>query len=106
MVENDYNHPSVIMYSLGNEVTETASKRGIELCGEMRDTVHSLDGTRPVTCGINVLLDVYARLGIGVYSDKRNTKRTSAGRQRLQRKEIRFGIFNYWAEKLGKLFLC
>ena len=66
MVENDYNHPSVIMYSLGNEVTETASKRGIELCAEMRDTVHSLDGTRPVTCGINVLLDVYARLGIGV----------------------------------------
>ena len=24
MVENDYNHPSVIMYSLGNEVTETS----------------------------------------------------------------------------------
>ena len=30
MIEKDYNHPSVIMYSLGNEVAETGEKRGIE----------------------------------------------------------------------------
>lgn len=32
MVEKDYNHPSVIMYSIGNEVSETGQKRGIDLC--------------------------------------------------------------------------
>ena len=28
MVEKDYNHPCVIMYSTGNEVAETAQKKG------------------------------------------------------------------------------
>lgn len=107
MVENDYNHPSVIMYSLGNEVTETASKRGVELCAEMRDTVHSLDGTRPVTCGINVLLDVYARLGIGVYSDKKEYKREPLPEGKgYKEKKSGSAFFNYWAEKLGKLFFA
>lgn len=31
MVEKDYNHPSVVLYSMGNEVAETGEKRGIEL---------------------------------------------------------------------------
>ena len=70
MVESAYNHPCVILYSVGNEVTETAEQEGIELCGRMRDYVHSLDNTRPVTAGINVLLDVYASRGIGIYKDK------------------------------------
>ena len=107
MIENDYNHPSVIIYSLGNEVTETASKRGVELCAEMRDTVHSLDGTRPVTCGINVLLDVYARLGIGVYSDKKEYKREPLPEGKgYKEKKSGSAFFNYWAEKLGKLFFA
>ncbi len=29
MVDKDYNHPSVILYSTGNEVSETAQERGI-----------------------------------------------------------------------------
>ncbi len=33
MVEKDYNHPSVILYSTGNEVSETAQERGIRLTG-------------------------------------------------------------------------
>ena len=36
MVEKDYNHPlPVIMYSTGNEVAETAQKKGIRLTAEM-----------------------------------------------------------------------
>ena len=30
MIEKDYNHPSVVMYSLGNEVAQTGQKKGIE----------------------------------------------------------------------------
>ena len=35
MVDKDYNHPSVIMYSTGNEVAETAQEKGIALTGDM-----------------------------------------------------------------------
>ncbi len=31
LVANDFNHPSVIMYSIGNEIAETATPRGIEI---------------------------------------------------------------------------
>ena len=47
MVDKDYNHPSVIMYSTGNEVAETAQKKGIALTGDMTNYLHSLDSTRP-----------------------------------------------------------
>ena len=60
MVEKDYNHPSVIMYSTGNEVSETAQKKGIELTGQFTRYLHSLDETRPVTCGINIFFNFFA----------------------------------------------
>ncbi len=105
MVEKDYNHPSVIMYSIGNEVTETASKKGIALAGEMRDILHSLDDTRPVTCGINVLLDVYVKHGLGVYKDKKKYERKPLSEDKKY-KEQKAGsaFFNYWAGKLRGLF--
>ena len=52
MVDKDYNHPSVIMYSTGNEVSETAQKKGISLTKSLTDRLHELDSTRPVSCGI------------------------------------------------------
>lgn len=56
MVEKDYNHPSVIMYSIGNEVTEPSEERGNALGREMVDLLHQLDATRPVSAGINLTL--------------------------------------------------
>lgn len=38
MVEKDYNHPSVILYSTGNEVSETAQEKGIALTKEMTES--------------------------------------------------------------------
>ena len=60
MVDKDYNHPSVIMYSTGNEVAETAQKKGIALTGDMTNYLHSLDSTRPVTCGINIFFNFFS----------------------------------------------
>lgn len=71
MVEKDYNHPSVIMYSIGNEVAETSQKRGIELTKQMTDHLHSLDETRKVTCGVNIFFNYLFSMGFGVYSDKK-----------------------------------
>lgn len=67
MIQKDISHPSVIMYSIGNEVTETAEPGGIALTKEMTDLCHNLDDTRPVTCGINMALNVMHFAGLGVY---------------------------------------
>ena len=56
MVDKDYNHPCVIMYSIGNEVTEPAKQEGTELAGEIIQNLRRLDQTRPVTAGINLTL--------------------------------------------------
>ena len=56
LVKRNYNHPSVIMYSLGNEVTEPKEEKGVELLKSMVEIVHESDNSRPVTCGINITL--------------------------------------------------
>jgi beta-galactosidase len=58
MVAKDYNHPSVILYSLGNEIVEVGTPHGAALAREMAEHVRSLDPTRPITNGINAALAV------------------------------------------------
>jgi beta-galactosidase len=53
MVAKDRNHPSVIMYSIGNEIPETGDPHGSALGRRMAEKVRSLDDTRYVTNGIN-----------------------------------------------------
>ena len=74
MAEKDYNHPSVILYSTGNEVAETAQPKGIALAGEMTQWLHQLDDTRPVTCGINIFFNFLNSIGFGQYSDEKAAK--------------------------------
>lgn len=57
MVEKDYNHPCVIMYSIGNEIVERdGSSDGGAWVRRQAEYIRSLDPTRPVTsalCNIN-----------------------------------------------------
>ena len=53
MVLKDINHPSVIMYSIGNEILETGSPLGANIGRRLAEKVRSLDATRFVTNGIN-----------------------------------------------------
>lgn len=69
MVERDFNHPSVIMYSIGNELSEPAKKKGQEVAAEMRDFIRDIDSSRPVTAGMNVDILAFAGLGLNTYSD-------------------------------------
>ncbi len=48
MVENDYNHPCVVMYSLGNEIPEIGSLKAYKIARNMIKLVKSIDGTRPL----------------------------------------------------------
>jgi len=52
MVLRGRNHPSIIMWSIGNEIYEAPDHLGHELSKKLSDEVHSLDPTRPVTEGI------------------------------------------------------
>jgi hypothetical protein len=58
LVDKDRNHPSVIMYSLGNEIAETGTPHGARWARRMAEHVRSLDPTRLVTNGVNALLAV------------------------------------------------
>ncbi len=104
MVESARNHPCVIMYSHGNEVSETATKRGAQVCRELTDFIHGLDPTRPVTAGVNVLLNVYANMGLGVYKDRGDYKPEPLPKKGgYKEKKTGSAFFNAMAQKLGPL---
>lgn len=54
-VKRDINHPSVIMWSIGNEIKEMENPEVIALGKLLADRVRSLDSTRPVTAAVNQL---------------------------------------------------
>ena len=85
MVEKDYNHPCVILYSTGNEVAESAQPKGVELQREFTRYLHSLDATRPVTCGINIFFNFLSSLGMGVYSDEKAEQQAQAAAKKAAR---------------------
>ncbi|MCR5101512.1 MAG: DUF4982 domain-containing protein [Butyrivibrio sp.] len=102
LVDKDYNHPSVIMYSTGNEVAETAQEKGIELCGNMTDYLHSLDPSRPVSCGINIFFNFLSTMGFGVYSDKKAEQEVKNVKKK---KAVGSEFFNNLAGILGADFM-
>jgi beta-galactosidase len=55
LVRRDRNHPSVILWSTGNEIGEQGSPEGHKLAAELRQIVHEEDLARPVTAGANNL---------------------------------------------------
>ena len=69
MVDRDYNHPSMVMYSIGNEVSEPAKEEGVEKTREMVAFLHGVDATRPVTGGFNLMIIANAKKGKGIYNE-------------------------------------
>lgn len=51
-IKRDRNHPSVIMWSIGNEIREQFDSTGIAITRELAKIVKSLDTTRPVTSAL------------------------------------------------------
>jgi hypothetical protein len=69
MVDRDFNHPSVIMYSIGNEVSEPATEKGVMFTKEMVSLIHSLDKNRAVTAGFNLMIINSSAKGKGIYKE-------------------------------------
>jgi hypothetical protein len=55
MITKDYNHPSVILYSVGNEISEIGTPRGANLNRTICNYFKEKDSTRFTTNGINAL---------------------------------------------------
>jgi beta-galactosidase len=62
------NHPSGIMYSIGNEIIEVGSPEGDEISEKLHSLCKRLDPTRPTTNCVNLML---VGLGSGVFPQEK-----------------------------------
>lgn len=62
LVNKDYNHPCVILYSIGNEIPETGNKFDIQWGKKLADRIRALDDSRYVTNSLNLMLSIMDQL--------------------------------------------
>ena len=53
LVLNHRNHPSLVMWSIGNEIPEQWSEEGRQISNRLQGICHALDPSRPVTQGLD-----------------------------------------------------
>lgn len=99
MVQRDKNHPSVIMYSIANEVSEPYSEKGLKTGKSMVDYIRSLDDTRPITGGFNLMVMNNASKGKGIYKEDGGRNRKPSKKQ----KPTSSTLFNMIANMVGTL---
>ncbi len=63
MVAKDYNHPSVILYSAGNEIPDLGTPRGAQINRQICNQFHALDPSRYTTNAMNGLMTLGPRMG-------------------------------------------
>ncbi len=64
MVKKDFNHPSVILYSVGNEIPEIGTDAGSKICADISRLISQLDPTRYTTAGINGVFAAGDQMGV------------------------------------------
>jgi beta-galactosidase len=107
MVFRDRNHPSVVMWSIGNEIPERGEALGAQEAKMVADYLRGLDKTRPITSALNLVgrwTDTdgyYAALDIGGYNYNLNNHEADHKRvpSRLMACTESFPktTFDYWA---------
>ena len=83
MVIKNYNHPSVVMNSIGNEISELAIPEGQEYCKKLAVLARKLDPGKAVTLGVNLMLCSMSAKGGGIYGDKKDGKENRNGSQTM-----------------------
>jgi len=78
LVAKDFNHPSVIFYSIGNENPETGSADGGRWSRRLAEKLRSLDSTRLVTNGINGFVSALDMV-LGGMKQRRDAAAAAAG---------------------------
>lgn len=102
LVMKDFNHPSVIMYSLGNEVSEITDPKGVKMAKTMYEYLKRLDDTRPITYGINVAINVLTKHKIGMYKDDGKYKKEPIKEDKAYKgQRCGSSFFNAMMDKVG-----
>ena len=72
MVLRDRNHPSVVMWSIGNEIPERFDPEGAETARRLADHIRAMDPSRPITSAVNSISEkadpFFAALDISGYN--------------------------------------
>ena len=72
MVCRDRNHPSVIIWSIGNEIPEAGNAEGVATAKMIADYIKNLDSTRAITSAVNNLNEgkdpYFAQLDVSGYN--------------------------------------
>lgn len=63
MVRKDFNHPSVVLYSVGNEIPEIGTRHGALTCHALCEKIRELDPTRYTLAAINGVFAAGDRMG-------------------------------------------
>jgi hypothetical protein len=100
VVSRDYNHSSIIMYSIGNEVGEPAEEKGLELERKLVKIFHSLDKSRPVTAGINLMILYMASKEKSVFNEEGENP---ADKQASSASKFNSTMFNMMVSRMGRL---
>ncbi|WP_205702980.1 sugar-binding domain-containing protein [Botryobacter ruber] len=95
VVLRDRNHPSIIIYSVGNEIRDNLdSETGFKTFTNQRDLIHRLDPTRPVTMALfrpnqaNVYTNGFVELMDVVGQNYRENELVQAHKDKPERKVI------------------
>lgn len=67
-------------------MAEPAEQKGIEIGKEQIDFIHNIDSTRPVTCGVNLMVIGKAAKGNGIYQD--GNQNISAAKEDKKRRHL------------------
>lgn len=100
MLSKDYNHPSVLMYSIGNEISELGVAEGQKMCEEMAAYVRKKDDSRAVTLGINLMLATMTAKGKGLYGADKDGKEKGTGSQSMDSMPTS-SFFNLLMNRMG-----
>jgi beta-galactosidase len=57
MILRDRNHPCVVIWSIGNEISERSDTSGVRIASVMRNCIHEIDTTRPITAAVCAFWD-------------------------------------------------
>lgn len=63
MVRKDFDHPSVILYSVGNEIPEIGTRHGAKTCHDLCEKLRELDPTRYTLAAVNGIFSAGDRMG-------------------------------------------
>ncbi|MFD5002910.1 glycoside hydrolase family 2 TIM barrel-domain containing protein [Streptomyces mutabilis] len=101
MVAKDFNHPSVIFYSIGNEIPETGTPDGGRWSRRLAEKLRSLDATRLVTNGINGFVSVLDLVLDGMA--RRRAAQSAGGSGDEQTGGGVNGMMNAFGEMMGQI---